>query len=107
MAGEDGYRIVFRRVVIYFRPGFRGLYLFNNLYNGDIFLFYFRGPIQRLEQKQQEVRNLKDCIRILGRAIEDKAGDADFEWLKTYAAGLRLLDDYDHETLDLSSAFFL
>jgi len=55
---------------------------------------------KRLEQKQQEVRHLKDGIRIISRAIEDKAGDTDFEWLKLYAAGLRLLDDFDHETLD-------
>jgi death-on-curing family protein len=55
---------------------------------------------KRLEQKQQEVRHLKDGIRILSRAIENKAEDTDFEWLNLYAAGLRLLDDYDHETLD-------
>lgn len=55
---------------------------------------------KRLEQKQQEVRHLKDGIRILSRAIENKAADADFEWLNLYATGLRLLDDYDHETLD-------
>jgi len=55
---------------------------------------------KRLEQKQQEVRHLKDGIRILSRAIEDKAEDTNFEWLNLYAAGLRLLDDYDHETLD-------
>ena len=55
---------------------------------------------KRLEQKQQEVRHLKDGIRILSRAIEGRAGDTNFEWLSMYAAGLRLLDDYDHETLD-------
>ena len=55
---------------------------------------------KRLAQKQQEVRHLKDGIRILNRAIEDKAADRDFQWLNLYAAGLRLLDDYDHETLD-------
>ncbi|MBN2417951.1 MAG: virulence RhuM family protein [Deltaproteobacteria bacterium] len=55
---------------------------------------------KRLEQKQQEVKHLKDGIRILSRAIEDKAADTDFEWLNLYATGLRLLDDYDHETLD-------
>lgn len=51
-------------------------------------------------QKQQEVRYLKNGIRILSRAIEDKATDADFHWLRRYAEGLRLLDVYDHETLD-------
>ncbi len=55
---------------------------------------------KRLEHKQQEVRHLKDGIRILSRAIEEKAGDMEFKWLNMYAAGLRLLDDYDHETLD-------
>gem|GEM_PF-3861653 len=54
----------------------------------------------RPEQKQQEVRHLKDGIRILSRAIEKKAADADFHWLNLYAARLRLLDDYDHEILD-------
>jgi death-on-curing family protein len=55
---------------------------------------------KRLAQKQQEVQHLKDGIRILSRAIEDKAADTDFHWVNLYAAGLRLLDDYDHETLD-------
>lgn len=55
---------------------------------------------KRLAQKQQEVRHLKDGLRILTRAIEDKAADTDFHWLSLYAAGLRLLDDYDHEALD-------
>jgi prophage maintenance system killer protein len=55
---------------------------------------------KRLAQKQQEVRQLKDGIRILSRAIEEKAGDTDLEWLKLYASGLRLLDDYDQERLD-------
>jgi len=55
---------------------------------------------KRLAQKQQEVRHLKDGIRILSRAIDDKAADTDFHWLNLYTAGLRLLDDYDHETLD-------
>jgi death-on-curing family protein len=55
---------------------------------------------KRLAQKQQEVRHLKDGIRILSRAIEDRAADTDFPWLNLYAEGLRLLDDYDHDTLD-------
>jgi prophage maintenance system killer protein len=56
---------------------------------------------KRLEQKQQEVLHLKNGIRILSRAIEEKATDVDYAWLDLYAKGLRLLDDYDHETLDL------
>ena len=55
---------------------------------------------KRLEQKQQEIRHLKDGIRILSRAVEDKFESSNFEWLKLYSEGLRLLDDYDHETLD-------
>jgi hypothetical protein len=55
---------------------------------------------KRLAQKQQEVQQLKDGIRILSRAIEEKAEDTELEWLKLYAKGLRLLDDYDQERLD-------
>lgn len=55
---------------------------------------------KRLAQKQQEVQTLKDGIRILSRAISDKAGDEGLEWLNYFAKGLELLDDYDHEQLD-------
>lgn len=55
---------------------------------------------QRLAQKQQEVQTLKDGIRILSRAIENKAGEEDLQWLSIFAKGLELLDDYDHEQLD-------
>lgn len=57
---------------------------------------------KRLEQKEQEVKLLKDGIHILTRtvskAIEDKASDTII--LETFAKGLSLLDDYDHEELD-------
>ena len=57
---------------------------------------------KRLEQKEQEVKLLKDGIQILTRtvskAIEDKASDN--TTLETFAKGLSLLDDYDHEQLD-------
>ena len=56
---------------------------------------------KRLNQKQQEVQTLKDGIRILSRAIETKMGDADLTLLDQFAKGLELLDDYDHEKLDL------
>jgi hypothetical protein len=56
---------------------------------------------KRLAQKQQEVQRLKDGIRILSRAIEEKAEDTELKWLKLYARGLRLLDDYDQEGLDV------
>ncbi|WP_339874339.1 RhuM family protein [uncultured Algoriphagus sp.] len=55
---------------------------------------------QRLSQKQQEVQTLKDGIRILSRAIEQKALDQNLDWLNHFANGLELLDDYDHENLD-------
>jgi len=55
---------------------------------------------KRLAQKQQEVQTLKDGIRILSRAIEQKAGDPNPDWLNHFAKGLELLDDYDHENLD-------
>lgn len=55
---------------------------------------------KRLAQKQQEVQTLKDGIRILSRAIEQKAEDQNLDWLNHFAKGLELLDDYDHENLD-------
>jgi prophage maintenance system killer protein len=55
----------------------------------------------RLAQKQQEVQTLKDGIRILSRAIEQKAQDQNLDWLNQFAKGLELLDDYDHENLDI------
>lgn len=53
---------------------------------------------KRLAQKEQEVQILKNGIQILNRAIEEKT--VDNEWLATFAEGLSLLDDYDHEQLD-------
>ncbi len=56
---------------------------------------------KRLEQKQQEVQYLKSGIRILSRAIEERAaGSAEAGLLQLFGQGLALLDDYDHETLD-------
>ncbi len=55
---------------------------------------------KRLAQKQQEVQHLKDGIHIISRAIEQKASNKDYDWLNLYAEGLKLLDDYDHESLD-------
>ena len=55
---------------------------------------------KRLAQKQQEVQTLKDGIRILSRALEQKADDQNLDWLHSFAKGLELLDDYDHENLD-------
>jgi death-on-curing family protein len=56
---------------------------------------------KRLEQKNKEIQVLHDGIRILSRAIEDKAiNNEDYAWLHQFSVGLQLLDDYDHESLD-------
>lgn len=56
---------------------------------------------KRLAQKQQEVEYLKTGIRILNRVIAEQNTVEEFEMLHIFAKGLELLDDYDHETLDL------
>ena len=56
---------------------------------------------KRLAQKNKEIQVLHDGIRILSRAIEEKASSEDFEWLHQFSLGLKLLDDYDHESLDI------
>lgn len=57
---------------------------------------------KRLAQKEQEVKVLKNGIQILarsvGKAIENQENNTSF--LETFAKGLTLLDDYDHERLD-------
>lgn len=55
---------------------------------------------KRLEQKNKEIQVLHDGIRILSRAIEEKATAEDYAWLNQFSIGLQLLDDYDHEALD-------
>ena len=58
---------------------------------------------KRLAQKEQEIKLLKDGIHILTRAasiaIEEKESNNTI--LETFAKGLSLLDDYDHEQLDV------
>lgn len=56
---------------------------------------------KRLAQKQQEVEYLKTGIRILNRVIAEQNTAEEFEMLHIFAKGLELLDDYDHENLDL------
>lgn len=57
---------------------------------------------KRLEQKNKEIQVLHDGIRILSRAIEEKAtSQAGYDWLNQFSIGLQLLDDYDHEELDI------
>ena len=56
---------------------------------------------KRLEQKNQEVLHLKTGVQILSRAIEAKTESKENETLNIFAKGLKLLDDYDHEELDI------
>lgn len=56
---------------------------------------------KRLAEKQMQVETLKTGIRILSRAIEEQAERADDESLILFAQGLEMLDDYDHEALDI------
>ncbi len=58
---------------------------------------------KRLEQKNKEIKILHDGIKILSRVIEEKASKSnDYVWLHQFSMGLKLLDDYDHESLDSS-----
>jgi len=56
---------------------------------------------KRLAEKQMQVETLKTGIRILSRAIETQATQDDGDMLRLFAKGLELLDDYDHEQLDI------
>ncbi len=57
---------------------------------------------KRLAQKNQEIKVLKDGISILTRAAAGQIENTETgnEWLAVFSQGLKLLDDYDHETLD-------
>lgn len=55
---------------------------------------------KRLAQKEQEIIMLKSGIQIISRAAKQKADAEGLDWLDTFATGLTLLDDYDHESLD-------
>ena len=55
---------------------------------------------KRLLQQNKELQTLHNGIRILSRAIENRASTNNIEWLNTFSLGLKLLDDYDHELLD-------
>lgn len=57
---------------------------------------------QRLAQKNQEIQFLHDGIRIMSRAIEEVTNDEAYKWLYKFSKGLQLLDDYDHERLDIN-----
>lgn len=55
----------------------------------------------RLAQKQQQIEYLKTGIRIVSRAIEDASNNQNKEVFQIFSKGLALLDDYDHEELDI------
>lgn len=55
---------------------------------------------KRLNQKNQEILQLKTGIQILNRMIEEKDETDAKELLNIFAKGLELLDDYDHKVLD-------
>lgn len=55
---------------------------------------------KRLDQKKEAIQILRSGIQIIGRAIEEKAKIEGVDWLANYSKGLKLLDDYDHESLD-------
>ena len=56
-----------------------------------------------MNQKQQEIQTLRDGIRVLSQVIETKMSHANLTFFDHFAKGLKLLDDYDHERLDLKS----
>ena len=56
---------------------------------------------KRLAEKQMHLQTLKTGIRIVSRAIEEQAQSTDNESLSLFSAGLEMLDDYDHEALDV------
>jgi len=56
---------------------------------------------KRLAEKQMHLQTLKTGIRIVSRAIEKQAQSTDNESLILFSAGLEMLDDYDHEALDI------
>lgn len=57
---------------------------------------------KRLAEKDKEIQVLHDGIRILSRVIEDTTSrQENLSWLHHFNLGLKLLDDYDHESLDM------
>ena len=56
---------------------------------------------KRLHEKEQELVQLKTGIQILSRAIEAKNESKENKILNLFEKGLELLDDYDHQKLDL------
>lgn len=57
---------------------------------------------KRVEQKNLEIHVLRNGIQIMERALAANLADEepDMRWLRMFAEGLKLLDDYDHESLD-------
>ncbi len=62
---------------------------------------------QRLLEKQEKISELSSAILLLERTITEKVNNIDdarelIKILSVYSAGLGLLDDYDHENLDIT-----
>jgi len=63
---------------------------------------------KRLNQKSNEIKMLHDAIRILSRIIEQKTSEIEsFDWLKNFNTGLKLLYDYDHQSLDSKGLHYI
>ncbi|VAW10063.1 Putative DNA-binding protein in cluster with Type I restriction-modification system [hydrothermal vent metagenome] len=56
---------------------------------------------KRLAEREKEIKFLRSGIQIVSRAIEERASKEGYEYLNQFAKGLSLLDDYDHENLDI------
>jgi len=57
---------------------------------------------KRLAEKNKEIQVLHDGIRILSRVIEETTSyQENLSWIHHFNLGLKLLDDYDHESLDM------
>jgi prophage maintenance system killer protein len=55
---------------------------------------------QRLKQKELDFEIVKTGLRILGRTIEESYYEENHGFLKQFALGLQLLDDFDEQLLD-------
>lgn len=62
---------------------------------------------RRLAEQQQQIDTLKTLIDLVERGIQNQVEDIDHMkqltgFLKQFALGLEMLDDYDHECLDIT-----
>lgn len=62
---------------------------------------------RRLAEQQQQIETLKTLINLVERGIQNQVEDIEHMkqltgFLKQFALGLKMLDDYDHECLDVT-----